>query len=171
MIFKGLVIHKSLDFLLSRLKCIKGPVEFHLARRFVLGVVEVFEVGMRQALLGVESFVRIEHEHLVEEVERERVGFWVESCPWDFLPPRERANVTLGARVLYKINVIRTRHTKYRDNSLNLVKVVFAREQRRSTKQLREDTTDAPNVDSLRVVTCVENHLWSAVPSCDDVLG
>ena len=55
-------------------------------------------------------------------------------------------------------------------DQIQLVHVIFPRKERLSPEQLGEDTTDAPHIDSARVLGAREQQLGRAIPPRHDVL-
>ena len=56
-------------------------------------------------------------------------------------------------------------------NFMDLVELVFSWEQWEKTKQFKENTTKAPHIHFIVVVTVSKKAFWGSVPTSGDVLG
>ena len=69
-----LLLHELLYHLLRHLVLLELEVELPLALRLALDVVESLQVRVGERLVDADALVRVEHQHLVQQVEGERVG-------------------------------------------------------------------------------------------------
>lgn len=82
---QGLIPDHSLEKLFGWLKVVPAPVEWLLAFRLHLFVVQPFKVWVLQALLDRVPLLWIEYQHFTKEIQGDRVRLWIEAGPALFI--------------------------------------------------------------------------------------
>ena len=126
---------------------------------------------MKQAFLDSDSLVRVEAEHLGEQIAEFRGDIREKVGPFLFGPFRQRFNVLDGVFVSYVLHVIGRRSPKDRDNALDLIQEVFAREQRSPAQQLSNNAPDRPDIDGFGVFAGIQDDLRGTIPTCYHILS
>lgn len=160
----------GLQQILGRLEVVPGPVEGFVALRLHLLVVEALKVGVLEALLHSVALLRIEYQHLAQEIQSHRVGLGIKTSPALLVALRQLADVLSRKLVTDEGHVLVRRGTQDGDSSLDLVEVVVTREEGCAAKQLRENAANGPDVERVCVMTGVEDDLGRSVPPGDHVL-
>mmetsp|Transcript_33334 Transcript_33334/g.99266 ORF Transcript_33334/g.99266 Transcript_33334/m.99266 type:complete len:427 (-) Transcript_33334:1908-3188(-) len=159
------------DCLLRQLLLLK--LEFERARRERLGcrVVQLRQPRVLQRLNDVAALAWVKLQHLLHQIDCERVCLRELALEVDLLRRRQCADV--GARLVAgdECEVVLRRGAERLDDELELVHIVLARQQRAPPEQLRHDAADRPDVDCCRVVFTRQQQLRRAVPPRDNVLS
>mmetsp|Transcript_10540 Transcript_10540/g.20264 ORF Transcript_10540/g.20264 Transcript_10540/m.20264 type:complete len:203 (+) Transcript_10540:3852-4460(+) len=162
--------HRLNDFS-RRLEVVESPIKRHLSSRLFCWVVKVPEISMAHTLLDRPPLVRVEHQHLVQQIKRDRVRLGVDRAPLHLLASGEFMDIAPGCCVGDEVHIFRGGGPEHSDNSLNLVQVVFTWEKRGSSNQLCEDAADAPHVDLLTILTGTQDDFRGAVPPCNYIFS
>lgn len=124
---------------------------------------------MRETILDSVPVVRVEREHILQQINSQRIGLREQLLKRLFAPLGQGLNELHRLLVGNIRNVIKRRCPKHRDYSLDLVQVILTREQCGAAQELAQNAADAPNVDGLGVLRSVQNYLWGSVPTGDHV--
>lgn len=106
---------------------------------------------MRQGFLDRNSVMRVEGEHLAEQVQRIRVGIGEQPGPRDLRLVRQRLQVAAGLLVDDALEVLLGGRTQHAQDVVQLVQVVLAGEDGPVAEHLRQYAAHRPNVDRFGV--------------------
>jgi hypothetical protein len=159
-----------LQNILGRFERIPFPIENFI--RFFAGLIHVvFEVHVIEAFFYGITFVRVEHQHFSEQVESSRVGVRVNLVPFLLA---SLGLFTQEFALTFSYNeffVFLSWGSKNANSSLNLIKIVVAREKGSSAKQFGKNATDRPDIEGLCVMSSVQNDFRSSIPSGNNVFS
>jgi len=83
---KNLRVHHDLPGINGQIGIVETPIEHLGGSRLIGGVVVGCEVLVRESLGSGDTGARVEYQHLLEQVKRERVGIGELGLEWDLLP-------------------------------------------------------------------------------------
>ena len=114
--------------------------EWFLRYRFISRVIVLLEVRVSQRILHQDPLVRVEGEHSLQEVQGFAVRVGVKFCPGDLWLVRQGLNITASLLVNDTVEILLAWGTEDCKDVVQLVKVVFSREDWSVGQHLREDT-------------------------------
>mmetsp|Transcript_39239 Transcript_39239/g.103439 ORF Transcript_39239/g.103439 Transcript_39239/m.103439 type:complete len:321 (-) Transcript_39239:246-1208(-) len=161
-----LVPDEATQIILCDRICLDGEVE-DFGGGLVVDVVQRPEILVLQRIGGGYPLVRVEDEHLLEQIDGLRVGVRVQGGEGDLGLLGERLDVLDCLRVLNDREIGRTRLAESLDDEPQLLQVVLAGEQRLAAEALGEDAAHRPDVDALVVGGVLDQQLRCAVPARD----
>mmetsp|Transcript_54149 Transcript_54149/g.144737 ORF Transcript_54149/g.144737 Transcript_54149/m.144737 type:complete len:262 (-) Transcript_54149:276-1061(-) len=132
---------------------------------FVLGAIQLFQVGMLQCLLHGAPFIGIEQESFAQEIE----------CTWR----RVRKQLLQGNRfcklqrldeasalvVQCFVQIFLSRSSKHMDDECQLMARIVSRKERLPSEHLRENAPDRPDINCHGVVAPRTQHFWRTIPA------
>jgi hypothetical protein len=111
--------------------------------------VQTLEVWVFEALFHRVALLRVEHQHLTQQVQSHWVRLRVEGAPTLLVSLGQLSYVLSCQVVSNEGHIFTSRCAKYSDRSLNLIEVVISREEWSSAKEFSEYAADGPNIKSI----------------------
>jgi hypothetical protein len=145
-------------------------VDRHLRGRVRARVIERRHVRVLQRLGDADPLGRVEHEHLLQQVDGERVRLRVHAGEGGARGVRKGLDVLAGLRVVDEREVGLAHGAEDVDDELELVQALGSWEDRLAAKQLREYAPHRPDVNGRAVVVAAEQQLGCPVPAGHHVL-
>ena len=122
-----------------------------LRHRLISRVVVLLQVRVGQRILHQDPLVRVEGEHSLQQVQGLAISGGVKFCPGDLWLVRQGLNVAASLLIDDTVEILLAWGTEDCKDVVELVKVVFSREDWSVGQHLREDTTHRPDVNRLGV--------------------
>mmetsp|Transcript_2529 Transcript_2529/g.7700 ORF Transcript_2529/g.7700 Transcript_2529/m.7700 type:complete len:200 (+) Transcript_2529:410-1009(+) len=166
---QDLVLNVALTQLVVGLAVVEH--EHAVAHRLIVRLVQGGQVRMAQGLVDRDAIVRVELQHLLEEVQSLAGSGWVQCGHPAPAPQRLVSHKTLGFFAPDKVHIrLRWRPDDVGDE-LELVDIVLAGKEWLASEQLREDAAHGPDIDCLGVFAARKHDLRGTVPARDHILG
>lgn len=150
---------------------VNGNLDFAVAVRFLLGVVECSNVGVLQRALGGDALVRIKLQALREEVQRllrSVLEALVQRC---WLGAGEALKHGGCEGRVDRLDVVLGRTAGDLDDAVQLVHSARAREHGLAGQEFAKDAADRPDINTLGVLRGTKEDFWGSVPASGDVVG
>lgn len=126
---------------------------------------------MFQAVLDSVPLFWVENQHLLQQAVSVRIGLGEDFLHGLLVSLWQLADVLSSQVIADKAHVVAIWRAQDSNRALNLIEIVIAREKWRAAQQLCKDAAKGPDIESIGIVTGIEDDLGGAIPSCDHVFS